>query len=154
MLVIGLGNRLRGDDGFGPEFLSRLERKPPEGVELISYEGDPVGLIDIWSDAQLVVLIDATRSTEVPGTVRRFDVHRDPLPAGPFATSSHLVGLATVIELARTLDKLAPTFIVLGVEGECFELGRGLSPELEGALVRLEVSVREIVGIHLKEAGA
>jgi hydrogenase maturation protease len=153
-LVVGLGNCLRGDDGLGPKLVRRLERAPPHGVELVSYEGDPTGLIDLWADVQLVVLIDATSSRGKPGTIRRFDAHRHALPKDPFATSSHLVGLTTVVELARTLDRLAPCFIVFGVEGKSFELGRGLSPEVERALILLEARVRETLRRYLEGADA
>jgi len=137
VLVIGIGNLLRGDDGAGPAVAHRLLDSPePDGIAVREYEGEPVGLIDVWDGAGAVVLVDAVSSGTAPaGSVRRFDVSSAALPAAwSRSTSTHAIGAAEAIELARAVGRLPPLVVAVGIEGAAFELGAGLSPAVEGAL--------------------
>lgn len=124
VLVIGVGNRLRGDDAAGPLVADRLSGA---GVAAIEHSGEGAGLIEAWQDAAAVILVDATRSGAEPGTIRRFDAAAVTLPRGTFQYSSHLFGLAEAIETARLLDRLPPRLIVYGIEGARFDFGAPLS---------------------------
>jgi hydrogenase maturation protease len=124
--VIGLGNAARGDDAAGLIAARRLN-----GVE---HEGDPLALLDVWDGAESVVVIDAVRSGAVPGTIHRFDA-AEPLPAAlRSSTSTHAVGLAEAVELARALGRLPARLTVYGIEGERFEAGTGLTPAVSAAV--------------------
>ncbi|HET8758253.1 MAG TPA: hydrogenase maturation protease, partial [Solirubrobacteraceae bacterium] len=119
--MIGVGNAVRGDDAAG-----LLAARALGGVEL---EGDPSALIDLFDGLDAAVVVDAVRSGAAPGTVRRFDAAGGPLPAAiRSSTSTHLVGIAEAIELARTLDRLPPRLTVYAIEGERFEAGAPVSP--------------------------
>jgi len=133
-MVIGVGNRMRGDDGAG---LAVAERVRAAGIAGREHEGEPVGLIELWSEAgaSAVVLVDAVSSGATPGSVHRFDASSAPLPATwSRSTSTHALGVAEAIELARAVGRLPQRVVAVGVEGACFELGAGLSPAVEGAL--------------------
>jgi len=143
-LVIGLGNRDRGDDAVGLLVAKRLRGLVPKGVRVREHEGDPVALLELWKGADLIVVIDAVQSGAPPGTVQRFEAHERALPSAvTFGISTHGVGLAETIELARSLKKLPKRLIVYGVEGACFEIGRGLSPEVAHAIGDVVQSVLE-----------
>jgi hydrogenase maturation protease len=128
-LVIGVGNALRGDDGAGLEVARRLRRRAEAaGVAVREFEGEGMGLLDIWQDARAVVLVDSVRSGAVPGTMQRFDVSDCPLPNGLRSSSStHAVGVGEAIELARELGRLPGRLVLYGVEGGAFETGAELS---------------------------
>ncbi len=135
MLVIGVGNRLRGDDGAGPAVARALDGRECSG-ELFE-------LLDAWEGAAAVVLVDAVRSGAPPGTLHRFDASETPLPVGfTAAPSTHALGLGEAIELARAIGRLPGRVVVHGVEGERFELGEGLSAATASALAALEERVR------------
>jgi len=88
------------------------------------------------------VLVDTMRSGQPAGTIRRFDVSRDPLPARPpGSTSTHAFDLHAAIELGRALDRLPRRVIVYAVEGERFEAGAALSDQVEAAVGRLMAAV-------------
>lgn len=143
-LVIGLGNRDRGDDAVGLLVAGQLRGLVPKGVRVLEHEGDPVALLELWEGVDLTVVIDAVRSGAPPGTVQRFEAQERALPSTvAFGISTHGVGLAETIELARSLRKLPKRLIVYGVEGACFEIGRGLSPEVDRALGDVVQSVLE-----------
>ena len=132
VLIVGVGNELRADDGAGIEAARRLqERELPPGVCVTEQQGEPLALLDTWAEADAVVLIDTMRSGAPPGTIRRFDISRQALPRGVGgSTSTHALMLQDVLELGRELGRLPAQVIVLGVEGRTFHAGQGLSNEL------------------------
>ncbi len=131
ILVIGLGNPWRGDDGLGPAVVEKLARLNLPWVSLQTATGDAAGLLERWAGAQTVILVDAVSSGAAAGTVFRFEAQDGPLPEDYFAgLSSHALGLAQAVELGRTLGKLPPRLIVYGIEGKSFAPGGGLSGDL------------------------
>ena len=78
--------------------------------------GDPAAIMDAWSGADRAVLVDAMVSGSAPGTVRRFDATETPLPIAVHLASTHGMGAAEAIELARSLDRLPPRLLVYGID--------------------------------------
>jgi hydrogenase maturation protease len=134
VLIIGLGNTDRGDDGLGLVAATELESRGAGGVRVTRHEGEPTALMDMWRGADAVVLIDATSSGAPPGTVHRFEAGQAPLPARHLGRSSHALRPGTAIELARALGRVPRHLLVYGVEGRSFDLGAALSPEVRAAL--------------------
>jgi hydrogenase maturation protease len=127
MTVIGIGNEWRSDDGAGLEVARRLG-----GLTL---PGEPIGLVEALDGSDEVTVVDAVFSGAAPGTVHEFEAGAEPLPVALFGSSStHALGLAEAIEIARSLGRLPTRVRVLGIEGIRFEYGRGLSPEVEKAV--------------------
>lgn len=133
MLVIGIGNRDRGDDGFGPAVTQALAERAPMGVACVAHDGEPAGLMTCWEGAARVVLIDAVRSGRPPGHIVRLDLAREALPTDIGPRSTHALGLAQAVELARVLGKLPPWIRFIGAEGTAFDAGTDLSPALLSA---------------------
>jgi hydrogenase maturation protease len=126
-LVVGVGNRVRGDDAAGLLAARRLG-----GIEL---EGDTSALVELLAGEPSAIVIDAVRSGAPPGTVHRFQVDSTPLPVTlRSSSSSHAVGVSEAIELARALGRLPETVTVLGIEGECFALGAPMSSRVAAAV--------------------
>ena len=135
VVVIGVGNPDRGDDGVGPEVLARLAGRVPGGVRLMRLAGaDPAEIMEAWSGSAGAILVDATVSGVAPGTITRFDAVAGPLPAGVRLASTHVLGAETAVEMARALGRLPGRLVVYGVEGESFAAGSGLSPVVVAAL--------------------
>lgn len=132
--VVGVGNAWRQDDGAGLAVARRLRGELPPEVEVLEWEGEPVGLLDVFAEADAVVLVDAVSSGTPAGTVHRLDAGAGPLPARLFRGSTHALGLAEAVELARALGRLPRRLTVYGIEGERFEAGEGLSPPVARAV--------------------
>jgi hydrogenase maturation protease len=130
LLVIGLGNELRGDDAAGLLVARAIRDRPGAEIETAEHEGEPVALLDLWEGAELVVVADAVGggAGAAAGTVHRFDAGDGPLPALFGGPSTHALGLAETIELARVLGRLPARLIVFGIEGERFGAGEPPSP--------------------------
>lgn len=133
-VVIGVGNRDRGDDAAGPEVARRLSAIGLAGVEIIELSGEATALLARLEGAGAAILIDACRSGAAPGAAHRFDVAEAPLPSGAFGLSSHGFGLSEAIELARTLGTLPPRCIVYAIEGERFDIGAPISQSVLAAI--------------------
>jgi hydrogenase maturation protease len=135
VLVIGIGNDLRGDDAAGLEVTRRLrERELPSGMLVRAHSGEAVALLDLWSSADTVLLVDTILGGAAPGTIHRIDLSQESLPAPLRSTSTHALGIDAAIELGRALRRLPATVIVYGVEGHRFEFGTALSREVAEAI--------------------
>jgi len=136
VLLIGIGNRYGRDDGAGLEVVGRLrDRAAGAGLGVRELEGEPLALIDAFDGARAAVLVDAVRSGAPPGTSHRADVSLTPLPAAlRRAASTHAVGVAEAIELARTLGRLPAAVVVYGLEGQRFDAGLGLTGAVAAAV--------------------
>jgi hydrogenase maturation protease len=134
VLVVGIGNPDRGDDGLSAAIIGRLRGRIPDGVRLLARNGDPLALIDEWDECDAVILIDAAMAINEPGRVHRLDLSADSLPLGWLQTSSHAFGLAETVELARNLGRLPDNLVVYLVESKSFETGAPLSPAAADAV--------------------
>jgi len=143
--VVCIGNRWRSDDAVGLEVAGRLAGTLPPGVELLEREGEPTALLDAWEGAEALWLVDAVASGAEAGTVHRLDASASELPAELFRASTHHVGLAEAVELARALGRLPGQTIVYGVEGGSFAVGEELSPAVAAAVGPVATAVREEV---------
>jgi hydrogenase maturation protease len=147
VVVIGIGNELRGDDAAGLLVVRRLASRPlPDGVRVLAHDGEAIGLLDLWEDEDAVVLLDTVRSGAPAGTIHRADASNAAIPTTLRRASSHTIDASEAIELARILDRLPTTVVVYGVEGQRFAAGAELSPAVAGALDELAERVgREAV---------
>ncbi len=134
VLVAGVGNRFRGDDGAGQAVISELRNWAlPAAVELIELSGEGAALMEAWRGYETVILIDAVRSGAEVGTLHRLEAGSQCLPKNFVLFSSHAFGVASAIELARTLGELPAHVIVYGIEGQSFAPGQTLSAAVAAA---------------------
>jgi len=146
--VIGVGNRLRGDDAAGLLVADLLKGKLAGGG-VVTSDGDAADLVILWEEVDSVIVIDAMVSGRMPGTVVRHDVAADPLPVDAFAGSSHHFGLAEALEISRALGTLPSRFVVYGIEVEATSLGTPLSPQVVDAVhCVVDAVAAEVEGIR------
>jgi hydrogenase maturation protease len=136
-MIIGVGNAWRGDDGAGLAVARRLRELSPAEVEVRELEGDATALVEAWSGAEHVVVVDAAESGAPPGTVRRFDARSAPLPVRSLRSSTHAFGVSDAVELARSLGRLPGRLDVYAIEGASFAAGERLSPAVERSVGEL-----------------
>src|SRR5579884_2030440 len=134
MLVIGIGNSYRSDDGIGLAVLELLQAEQLPGVRLLECEGEVSALLDAWQGVDAVVRIDAVSSNAPPGTMYRFDLLAQPLPREVSFQSTHAFGVAEALELGQVLNQLPASLIVYAIEGKSFAAGIGLSDEVAFAV--------------------
>jgi hydrogenase maturation protease len=150
-LVIGVGNTHRGDDAVGPVVASRLKQHAGDKFTVIEQAGEGLALMEIWEGADTVIILDAALSGAPAGAIHRIDATTELIPKDFFRCSTHALGVAEAIELARALCQLPRRVIVYGIEGEGFEAGAGLSAAVEHAALELEALVLKDVEAAAQE---
>ena len=130
MLIIGLGNLVRGDDAAGILVAQSLLKR---GAEAIAHTGGTLDLIEIWAQTESVIVVDAILSGHAPGTVRTWNGNNVTLKKNVFRSSTHGFGLAEAIELSRSLNHLPKSLTIYGIEATQFLPGsRPSRPVLAG----------------------
>ncbi len=155
-LVIGVGNRHRRDDAVGLEVAEMAEKSLRGLVRVVSFDGESTGLLDLWTGAGLVVLVDALPSHGIPGKIHRFEGDLTPLLSVQPTSSTHGLSVGEVWRLGASLGQLPDRLVVFGVEGAEFTPGVGLSPAVArsvdylAAAVVVEVLRDPEVGVALR----
>lgn len=75
LLVLGLGNTLQQDEGVGVHVISYLQQHPeslPPQTELLDGGTGGLHLVDPVAEAAALIVVDAARVGEAPGTVRTY----------------------------------------------------------------------------------
>jgi len=143
IVVIGIGNPYRRDDGVGPVVVQRLAAQPIRGLALVESDGDAATLIEQWRDRQLAVVVDAAHTAvPVPGRIHRLDL---PFAGSPSA-SSHGLDLGLAVRLAEELGRLPQRLLVLAVEAAQTGYGYGLSPAVAQSVEELVAELRNMIG--------
>lgn len=170
VVVIGVGNRYRGDDGVGHRVIDRLSEevaeaqaqaghpsRPPTGrlerTELCYSDGEASRLIDQWDGADLAIVVDAVATGSEAGRVHVLEAGVDDLPART-ATSSHASGLGEAWALGEALDRLPGRLLVVGVEAESVHDGEGLTEPVYAALPTAHRLVRALIATATAAAPA
>jgi hydrogenase maturation protease len=137
--VIAIGNPYRRDDGAGAAVLSSLSEHfgADARVRLVELDGESVRLVQAWEGSSTVWIVDAVRSGRPFGSFHEVDATRlaDLDDTGARLGGGHLMGLGEAVELATVLEMLPACLRVLGIEGETFDNGEGLSASTQRAVV-------------------
>lgn len=136
-LVIGIGTDDRSDDGIGLDVARSLAGRSGLDAEIREAPGDLLRLLDEWAGRPCVILVDAMRSGRAPGTIERWeDDQVDRMPPS-LAVSTHGIGLADVLRLARDLGRRPPRVVVFGIEADDTAPGRNRSAACCAAVPRV-----------------
>ncbi len=144
VLIAGIGNPYRSDDGLGPKIADEVAGIT--GIKNIGPISEPLDLLGRFDNAELAILVDAMKSSLPAGTIRIFDLNLPEVKTN--VTSTHGIGLERTVALARVLARAPAKIIVVGIEGKSFEDGDQLSQPVADVL---DDAVRIINQIVLSE---
>ena len=107
--ILGLGNILVGDDGFGVHFIAWFSERYtlPENVLLVDGGTAGLGLLDTVTSAGHLIVIDAIKVDDTPGSLYRFTKEEMTLYLPP-PTSAHEVEFLDVLAMADLLGQCPP----------------------------------------------
>jgi hydrogenase maturation protease len=143
VVVIGIGNAYRRDDGVGLAVADRLARCAPSGVRVQAGVSDPSALLDAWAGAELAIVVDATVSSRaVPGRIRRFT---SDAVATVRTTSSHGLDVARALGLGEALGRNPSRMALYTVDVVDVGYGIGLTAEVAAAVPEVAADVLETV---------
>jgi hydrogenase maturation protease len=130
-LVIGVGHDDRADDAAGPTVARMVAPHLPEGWRSIEHHGDLTALVDLCEGMDEVVIVDAVVSGAPVGTIHHVNLLDESLPPLAAAGSTHGIGLAEAIALARTLGRLPGRLTLVGLEARQVAMGAVMSLEVQ-----------------------
>ena len=131
VVVIGIGNEFRRDDGIGPAVAAAVRRLDDVNVDVHTASDDPAVLLDAWDGAELAVIVDAAAGGDItPGRLRRWT----PDQARPAAVSSHALDLSAVYALGQALGRTPERLVVFTVDAADVGHGDGLTPAVAAAV--------------------
>jgi hydrogenase maturation protease len=146
VLVLGVGNPLMGDDGFGLALLEHLRRSRewPDGVTLMDGGTWGMNLLPAIEDADALLILDAIDAGRDPGTL--VVLQRGDLPRYVAQKlSPHQVDLRDVLALAELRGRLPAFAAALGVQPERIALGTELSPVAADTLESAAEAVQSVL---------
>lgn len=155
VLVAGVGNVLRGDDGFGPAVVRALERAGalPPGVRLIEVGIGVMGLVhELLEGCDALVVVDAVDRGDEPGSLHLLEPDVPPPESTPetergaLALDLHEVVPASVLLLASAIGVLPPVVRIVGCQPESTEdLSLELGPAVQAAVPVAVELIRRLV---------
>jgi hydrogenase maturation protease len=124
------------------------------GVRVLECDGAATSLLEAWQGEEHVILVDAMCSGGEPGVVHRLEASAGPLPATLFRGSTHGLGLAEAVELARALGALPPGLVIYGVEACDFRMGSRPTHEVECGVREAALQIADEVRAWRRSRGA
>lgn len=153
IIVVGVGNPLRRDDGIGPKIINKLRRGaslPRSSVVISPFVDffdagtDALLLIDAIERYDLAIIIDAVDMNAVPGTVKLFTPDEAKINIKNDVLSTHGFGLAEVIKLFELLE--IPTEIkILGIQPQDISYCEGLTDVVKNKIPEILEIINNVV---------
>ncbi len=124
MLVLGVGNRMMGDDAFGPLVVERLRKRNLEKKITLWSGESPESYLGKFRRSKTLVIIDTARLGKEPGTVELVDADKIKGPC-----STHKIPLSLIIK------QLKPKKVYfIAAQPKSVEFGAGPSQEIKKAV--------------------
>ena len=148
ILVLGIGNVLWADEGFGVRAVERLHATWDLGDEVRVMDGGTQGLylVPYVTECEQILVFDAVDFGDPPGTLRVVRDHDVPSFMGSGNVSLHQVGFQDVLAAAELLGRAPRAITVIGVRpvhlddyggGLTETVARAIEPAIEHALREL-----------------
>ncbi|MFC2133100.1 hydrogenase maturation protease [Bacteroidota bacterium] len=144
ILVIGVGNLLLADEGVGIHIISHIKglHLPPH-IEIVDGGTGSFELINHFKNKEKVIIVDAIKANEEPGTVVRFKLEEVNFKWNDLL-SSHQLGLRELFHFSQGL-KPKPEIIIYGIVPQDIN---SLCPQLSDTV---RIKIPKIVAAILEE---
>ncbi len=118
IIIMGVGNILFTDEGVGVRVAEALNQQYefPENVRIVDGGVLGMNLLGTISQADVLIVVDAVRNGQPPGTLYRLE--GEDIPKRVLAKNSlHQVDLLEALTFCQALDK-SPETVIIGIEPE------------------------------------
>jgi hydrogenase maturation protease len=137
ILLLGIGNVLWADEGFGVRVIEHLQRyyRFPAQVKVLDGGTQGVYLVEHVQAAEVLVVFDAVDYGLPPGTLKRVEDADVPNFLGAKKMSLHQTGFQEVLAMAQMLGAYPRRLLLLGVQPvELEDYGGSLRPETKAQM--------------------
>jgi len=151
LTVIGLGNKLRGDDAIGPYIIERLRQHAQADVlHLVDAGADTFTILNHLVEHGHILLIDAARMNEKPGFVKKIKLVDHNISWADKNLSLHGFGFAAMYQIARAVNP-ALTCTLIAVEPKEIAFNMEISTEVQKSVPRIIKLVIEELEKYVEE---
>ncbi len=142
--VLGIGNPLLGDDGFGVEVVKRLSQEMGESPDVEIIDGGSLGiyLLPYLEGKTHLIVVDAINFNGKPGEIIKFKLEEIPAYIG-FKVSEHQITFHEVIALMNLLNIKPTESLVIGVQPKTNQWGDTMSKEVTEAIDKVVDEVKK-----------
>ncbi len=136
-LVLGIGNLLWADEGFGVRAVEQLHRHYafPPNVTVMDGGTQGIYLLQHVRDADILVVFDAIDYGLPPGTIKRIEGEDVPKFLGAKKISLHQTGFQEVLAMAEMMGDYPKHLLLLGVQPvELEDYGGSLRDEVKAKI--------------------
>ena len=147
--ILGLGNILLQDEGFGVHFVRWFENnyRVPENVKVVEGGTLGYGLLDTVCSCDRLLVIDVIKSNEEPGSIYRFTKEEvDAQMLEP--TSAHEVSFHDVLCKAELIDELPEVIFLCIVPYKYKDMGLELTPSIINKFSDVERLLLKELSLH------
>lgn len=145
IIVLGIGNILMQDEGFGVRVVEELTRRYtfPDSVQVL--DGGTLGmeLLGFIKGADRLLIIDAVNGGEAPGTFYRF-ANEEVKAYFKHKVSMHELGIQDVLSALELLEQPVKDVVVLGVQPAVIDVGLELSQIVQS---RVEQTLSQTINV-------
>ena len=151
VLVIGIGNILRSDDGLGPTVIKQLKQESwSSDILLVDCGTCPLAHLEQLSISRYLIIIDAIKNEQPAGTVHQFYLE-EIKKNDTLNTTTHSYSMTQVIALAREINNLPQEIIYYGIEPATLDWGTEFSHSVREAIPQLIRKVKKKINIFSKK---
>lgn len=122
MLLIGIGNSSRRDDGLGWAFLDEIKKMNLQDVELVYKYQLNIEDAEMITEADKIIFVDA-----FSGDLENGFSFEKCMPVDSFEFTTHALSPGVIVSLCQNLYDRRPNAFVLKIKGHEWELKKGLS---------------------------
>ena len=139
VVVIGIGNAYRRDDGVGLAVADDIAKRALPGIGVQSGIREPSALLDVWAGAELAIVVDATVTPiGEPGRIRRLTCDA---VVSATTTSSHGLDVSQALELGKALHRNPFRVVMYAVDVVDTGYGVGLTPEVAASVPGIAAAI-------------
>jgi hydrogenase maturation protease len=155
LLVIGIGQSMRGDDAAGLEVVQLWRVRHPDTAAQVQVEFSELpglSLLDFLEGMDAAILVDAVQSLTSFGTVVRLGP--DELASfAPEAGSAHGWGVAETLQMGRLLNPSVAKcqLTLIGISGRQFGMGVEQSPQVSAIIEKAADMIEMEIQNYLNE---
>ena len=137
ILVMGVGNILMSDDGIGIHVIRAVQKlELPDDIELLDGGTASMSYLDNLSNREKVIIIDAVKGNDKPGTIYRF-TPADICVQKDMITSLHQIGILDSLTMSKFIGNPPQNVVIFGIEPAVMEWGMTLSPGVNAVIPEL-----------------
>ena len=135
ILVLGLGNTIMTDDGFGVRVVEALSSRYRFLGEVRLLDGGTLGLdlLPHLEEVERLLIVDSLEMHAAPGTTFRLEGEDVPR-AFASKLSVHQMGVQDLLAVSELMGHLPQELVVWGVQPESIAMGTELTPTVAAAV--------------------